>query len=97
MKRTLALIVVVVLAGLAGCSGVNTDGTADATATPTPEPQEPQNVTQIAESDDAFVDDYGIHRFVDDEAGVVCYTYKDGEGAGQGSGLSCMPLNQTDL
>lgn len=95
MKRTLALLSVVVLIGLAGCVGVNTDGTA--AAADTPEPHEPQNVTKIADETDGFVDDYGIHRFVDEEAGVVCYTYKDGEGAGQGSGLSCMPLNETDL
>lgn len=35
----------------------------------------------------------GWSRFVDDEAGVVCWWYK----SGYGGGLSCLPLSETNL
>lgn len=36
---------------------------------------------------------YGIKRFVDVEAGVVCYSYAYNGGAG----LSCLPLGHTSI
>lgn len=36
---------------------------------------------------------YGVNRFVDNEAGVVCWIYSGGN---QG-GISCLPINETLL
>lgn len=35
----------------------------------------------------------GVKRVVDEEAGVVCYVWKDG----WGSGISCLDIDNTDL
>lgn len=35
-----------------------------------------------------------VNRVVDDEAGVVCYTFDSGSYAG---GISCIPISQTRL
>lgn len=87
-KKLLAVVAVVLLAGLAGCTGGgdapepdrNTDATGDGTI--------------VYEGVDTSNE---VTRFVDREAGVVCYyfAYPDGY-AGQG-GLSCVPLNETEL
>lgn len=37
-----------------------------------------------------------IDRFIDSEAGVVCWMFTLGGGVGQG-GMSCLPLDQTQL
>lgn len=37
---------------------------------------------------------YGVTRFVDKEAGVVCWKYYLG---GAGGGISCLPLKDTKL
>lgn len=52
-------------------------------------------------SDEAQREDVSDHveRFVDNDAGVVCWIYSDGSVApeGQAGGISCIPLEQTDL
>ena len=35
---------------------------------------------------------YGVSRFIDEEAGVVCWVY-----AGGRAGIGCLPLSQTRL
>lgn len=46
---------------------------------------------------DTFVDDY-ITRYIDKEAGVVCYVIQNGpHHPDQNAGISCIPLFQTKL
>lgn len=89
MKRTtIALIAVVLLAGLAGCVGgdnspdkeQNTEATTNGTI-----------VYDGVETSDE------VTRFVEAEAGVVCYYFAyPAIEAGQG-GISCLPINDTAL
>lgn len=85
MKR-LTIIAVVLLVGLAGCTGGGTDATDNSDVT----------------GDGAIVfDDVGtgdnVIRFIDREAGTVCYYFAHPDGyAGQG-GLSCMPIENTNF
>jgi len=77
MKRTtIAVIAVVLLAGLAGCVGG----------------EDPNN---SGEERNGTVIDGEVTRFVDTEAGVVCYKYEDD--SWEQGGISCVPLEQTDL
>jgi hypothetical protein len=85
MRRALLIGLVGLLALTAGCSGSSTDA----------QPTESTDTPAEVEAGD------GIERFVDEEAGVVCYVSdKEGataSGAGWKSGISCVPLNETDL
>lgn len=36
----------------------------------------------------------GVKRFIDDDAGVVCYTYRN---TYDSAGISCLPLSETKL
>lgn len=49
-------------------------------------------MTKVAE-----VSDYGVHRMHDEEAGVVCWVYKDAKGYGGMGGISCVPVEDTGL
>jgi len=80
-KKALLLIAVALLAALAGCSA---DG----------------GESEVENSDeDVEYESVEVHtdtnRFVDEEAGVVCYKY--GEPRWDEAGISCIPINQTDL
>lgn len=90
MKRTtIAIVAVVLLAGLAGCTGSSGEE-----PTSTPAPAETGEETTLEGQED-------VTRFVDAEAGVVCYKFDaegaSASGAGWNSGISCVPLNQTEL
>lgn len=38
-----------------------------------------------------------VERFVDRDAGVVCWTFNDHDAYAGAGGLSCLPLEETDL
>jgi len=76
-RKTIALIAVVLLAGLAGCVG------GDETTDSGPKDEKVQ--------DDGRFDD--VDRFIDREAGVVCYKFTGFEKGG----LSCVPIEQTNF
>jgi len=52
-------------------------------------------VDRPAETEDTISQEYtyGVTRVVDEEAGVVCWTFK----SGYAGGISCLPINQTLL
>lgn len=79
-RKTIALIALVALAGLAGCLG----GGAEDVETP---------------EEDVEYESVEVHtdttRFIDREAGVVCYKY--GSPSYDEAGISCLPIDQTDL
>lgn len=80
--------------GLAGCLGGSDDTSDDQQYTTT---ERDAVFDEVAEADDGGT----IERFIDEDAGVVCYRLRRegavGSGAGWESGLSCVPLNETDL
>jgi len=85
-RKTLALIVVVLLAGLAGCSTEAGDSTE----------QEAETAASLDGEVVAGGDNYNdgtLRRYVDEEAGVVCYE----KSMPSGTGIDCMPLEQTGL
>lgn len=87
-RRVAAIAFVVALVALAGCMGGG-----DA---PNAERNTNASTTGTAVYDDVTTSN-DVVRFVDREAGVVCYYYAHPDSyAGQG-GLSCVPMNQTDL
>lgn len=93
-RRSLAVIALAILAGLAGCVGGDSG----------PEPSENTNASTqgeiiLSESGHYTSGDSTVTRFVDREAGVVCYKYDDKMGGeyGHAGGLSCLPIEQTDL
>ena len=90
MKRTtLAVIAVVLLAGLAGCIGGGDSG---------PEPSENTDAStqgEIVYENPPEGD--GVIRFVDSEAGVVCYVFARGDGYDGQGGLSCVPIEDTNF
>lgn len=91
MKRTtIAVIAVVLLAGLAGCTG---SGPSD--ADPSAQDTESTNAGTIVYENPP--EGEGVIRFVDREAGVVCYVFARGDGYDGQGGLSCVPLNDTAL
>lgn len=79
-RRVLAVIAVVLLAGLAGCVG---GGAEDV--------ERPEEDVEY-ESVEVHTD---TTRFIDREAGVVCYKY--GSPSYDEAGISCLPIDQTDL
>lgn len=95
MKRTtLAIFALVLLALLAGCTSGNST-------------TQVNNNTDVSTQGEIIFEESGhyengdstVTRFVDREAGVVCYKYDDkmdGE-YGHAGGLSCMPIENTDL
>ena len=94
-RKTLALIVVVLLAGLAGCLSGGEESPEQETQTP--EPEESEVFGEVIQSND----DGEVHRFVDEEAGTVCYIFDKegaiGSGAGWQSGMTCVPIEQTNF
>ena len=96
MKRiTLAVLALVLLAGLAGCVGG--DGTGSSETTDTSVESETEVFGEVIKSNDGGE----VHRFVDREAGTVCYIFDKegaiGSGAGWQSGMSCVPIENTTL
>lgn len=85
-RKAIALIAVILLALFAGCSSAASD---DAQTTDTPEPSEEQEtrdkITRVVYPDD------GVVCYVMDEEGAMA------SGAGWESGISCLPLNQTNV
>ena len=89
-----ALALLVLTAGLAGCLGPE-NMVEEKPATPTD-----SNSTVIHEGDGGFKQGYSkVTRFVDEEANVVCYKYDEKMNTeyGHAGGLSCLPMNDTDL
>lgn len=84
-KKSLLLVAVVLLAGLAGCGT-----TEDSTQSNSVGNNSMTQVTGEVPSD-------GTHRFIDEEAGTVCYIHNDDLGSGGAGGMSCLPLNETSL
>jgi hypothetical protein len=84
-RIAIALIGVALLAGLAGCAG---------------EPHPTTDKSPSVTGDGTVVYENGdedVVRFVDREAGTVCYYFSSVDvDAGQG-GLSCVPIDQTAL
>lgn len=96
MKRiTLAVFALVLLAGLAGCLSGGDTGSSQATDTSVE--TETEVFGEIIKSNDGGE----VHRFVDREAGTVCYIFDEegaiGSGAGWQSGISCVPIEHTTL
>lgn len=80
MKRTtIAVIAVVLLAGLAGCVGGSGEQTPDSGPS-----------DEDVQEGGSFED---VDRFIDREAGVVCYKFSGFEKGG----LSCVPIEQTNF
>jgi hypothetical protein len=89
MKRKLWILIgVVVLVSLAGClSAENPSAEADTTETTT----EGSVVYEDVPSDGDVI------RFIDEEAGTICYIYSKTGGYNGEAGISCMPIEDTDL
>ena len=95
-RRVLALIALVALAGLAGCLSGGEESPEQETQSP--EPAEEADVFgEVIQSNDGGE----VHRFVDEEAGTVCYIFDEegaiGSGAGWQSGMTCVPIEQTNF
>ncbi|AGM11553.1 hypothetical protein M199_gp113 [Halogranum tailed virus 1] len=88
MRKVFAICLVAGMLLLAGCTGGGS----------TPEPSDSSDVTDSGSIVyDGVQTSNDVVRFVDHEAGVVCYYFAHPDGyAGQG-GISCVPLNQTNL
>lgn len=90
MKRlVLAFLAVALLTAMTGCIGA---------------PQaDPSNNSDATAGDGEIVydkevpHDEGVVRFVDGEAGVVCYAFSQHGGYDGQGGLSCVPLSETNL
>lgn len=80
MRRLALAVAVTVL--LAGCAGI---GQPDVE----PKPEPPKVGERLGDAPNG-----GTWRFVDDEAGVVCYIINEG---GDGEAIDCLPLNETRL
>ena len=93
-RKTLALVALVALAGLAGCLGGGEESPEQQTETPT---EDGEVFGEVIESNDGGE----VHRFVDEEAGTVCYIFDEegamGSGAGWQSGMTCVPIEQTNF
>jgi len=85
-RKTIALIAVVLLAGLAGCSTEGGDSTGQEVETPA------SSEGEVVAGEDNYKDGT-FRRYVDEEAGVVCYE----KSMPSGTGIDCMPLEQTGL
>lgn len=86
-RKHLILLAVIGLAALAGC--LQDDGT--------PPEQNTEASTNGVVVHESLETGEGVVRFVDEEAGVVCYGFAQNTGYDGQGGLSCLPLNETSL
>jgi ABC-type Zn uptake system ZnuABC Zn-binding protein ZnuA len=86
MRKLLAILAIGALLALAGCAEDTQPNETDSSAT--------TNGTVVYE--DVPVSD-DVTRFIDKEAGTVCYVYSGGGGYDGQGGLSCMPIEDTEL
>lgn len=78
MKKFLVFMFLVAFL-LSGCGGVSFQRV-----------EREQGIVAVVDSSDM---PYGVSRFIDEEAGVVCWTVK----SYHERGISCLPISETNL